>query len=106
VAKRTKKVGSTGKFGPRYGVRARVKYRDVDARQRQRHPCPACGHEAVRRVSTAIWSCRKCGVKFTGGAYQPRTDSGVGVEKSIQSVLDKIRSGEQESMEDLETEEA
>lgn len=91
MAKRTKKVGATGRFGPRYGVRARVRWRDVQARQTQAHSCPSCGHPKVRRLHTSIWSCRKCGIKFAGGAYTPRTDAALGVEKSIAGVLEKVR---------------
>lgn len=91
MSKRTKKVGSTGQFGPRYGVRDRVRWRDVDDRQRGAHTCPSCGRPTVRRVATSIWGCRKCGTKFVGGAYQPKTDAGLGVEKAIQGVLEKLR---------------
>ena len=91
MSKRTKKVGATGRFGPRYGVRDRVRIRDVERRQHAPHTCPSCGQPKVRRVATSIWECRKCGTKFVGGAYQPRTDAGLGVEKAIQGVLEKLR---------------
>jgi large subunit ribosomal protein L37Ae len=91
MAKRTKKVGPTGRFGPRYGVRSRVRWRDVETRQKQWHTCPHCGHAKVKRLSTAIWECRKCASKFTGGAYTPRTAAALGVDKSIAGVLEKVR---------------
>lgn len=91
MSKRTKKVGPAGRFGPRYGVRDRVRWRDVHTREKAAHSCPSCGHPTVRRVSTAIWACRKCGTKFAGGAYVPRTDAGYGAEKAIQGVLEKLR---------------
>jgi large subunit ribosomal protein L37Ae len=91
MSKRTKKVGASGRFGPRYGVRDRVRWRDVHNREKAAHTCPSCGHPKLRRVATAIWSCRKCGTKFAGGAYYPKTDAGLGVEKAIQGVLEKLR---------------
>ena len=70
---RTKKVKSVGRFGPRYGVSIRRRIREVEARQKVWHVCPSCAAPRVKRVSTGIWECRKCGHKFAGGSYLPRT---------------------------------
>lgn len=91
MSKRTKKVGSTGRFGPRYGVRDRVRVREIERRQHAAHACPSCGHPKVVRAATSIWACRKCGTKFAGGAYFPRTDAGLSTEKAIQGVIEKLR---------------
>lgn len=95
MSKRTKKVGPSGRFGPRYGVRDRVRFRDVEERRRRPHTCPSCGHPTVRRVSTALWQCRKCQAKFAGGAYVPQTDANIGVQKLIQGVVEKLKQGAQ-----------
>jgi large subunit ribosomal protein L37Ae len=87
MAKRTKKVKGTGKFGPRYGVKARTKYRKVDEKQRQHHVCPTCSQPRVKRDGTGIWVCTKCGAKMAGGAYQPQTDAGLEVKKTLRSVV-------------------
>ncbi|HHF56103.1 MAG TPA: 50S ribosomal protein L37Ae [Thermoplasmatales archaeon] len=87
MARRTKKVKSTGRFGPRYGVKIRHRVRDIEEKQRQWHLCPRCGRKRVKRESTGIWVCKKCNAKFAGGAYLPRTNAGGDVEKSIKSIL-------------------
>ena len=89
MAKRTKKVGSAGRFQARYGVRARTRVRNVEIVQKAKHICPNCGHQKIIRVSTSIWQCGKCGIKFAGGAYQPRTESGQNVEKMLRSGIEK-----------------
>ncbi len=62
---------SSARFGPRYGVRSRKR---VAALEREvKFDCPSCGNKSVKRVSTGIFRCRKCGVKFAGGAYHPST---------------------------------
>jgi len=73
---KVKKVGPAGSFGPRYGTVARRRYAEVVAGMRIPHECPRCHVRAVRRLSVGIWGCRKCGVKFTGGAYLPTTKLG------------------------------
>ena len=86
MAKRTKKVGSSGRFKARYGVRARTKIRNVEIQQKVKHICPNCGHKKVKRASTSIWQCKKCGMKFAGGAYLPKTEAGQSVEKMLSGI--------------------
>ena len=85
MAKRTKKVGPSGRFQARYGVRSRSRLRNIEILQHRYHPCPRCGEKKVKRLGTGIWHCRKCGVKFAGGSYLPRTESGQSVEKTIRA---------------------
>ena len=86
MAKRTKKVGSAGRFQARYGVRSRSRVRNIEQQQKGYHVCPKCGQQKVKRLSTGIWNCRKCGVSFAGGAYTPRTAQGQDVDKTIRGV--------------------
>ena len=71
MARRTRQAGTVARFGPRYGVRTRRRVQDVEATLRSRHVCPNCQATAVRRTSTGVWSCRRCGYTFAGGAYRP-----------------------------------
>jgi len=87
MAKRTKKVRSAGRYQARYGVKARTRIREVEAQQKQKHPCPDCGQHAVKRSDTGIWKCKRCGVVFAGGAYVPKTAKGSDVEKIMKSEL-------------------
>jgi len=73
---KVKKVGPAGSFGPRYGTVGRRRYAEVVAGMRVPHECPRCHVRAVRRMTVGVWSCRKCGVKFAGGAYLPTTKLG------------------------------
>jgi large subunit ribosomal protein L37Ae len=73
---RVKKVGPAGSFGSRYGTVVRRRYAVVVAGMRVPHECPRCHVRAVKRLTVGVWSCRKCGVKFAGGAYLPTTKLG------------------------------
>ena len=88
MSKRTKKVGPVGRFQARYGVRAKTRVRNVEVIQRQKQICPSCGHKKVKRVSTSIWQCVKCGCKYAGGAYIPRTEAGQNVEKMLRGEIE------------------
>jgi len=68
---RTKKIGSAGKLGPRYGTKIRKLVVEVERKLKQSHKCPSCGAVKVKRIGASIWQCRRCGVKFAGGAYTP-----------------------------------
>lgn len=74
---RTKKVGPTRGFGPRYGSTVRKRYNKVIAGLKKQHRCPNCGFVKVKRESVGIWKCRKCNYTFTGGAYVPITKLGI-----------------------------
>lgn len=73
---KVKKVGPAGSFGPRYGTAPRRRYAEVVAGMRVPHECPRCHVRAVKRLTVGVWNCRKCGVKFAGGAYLPATKLG------------------------------
>lgn len=87
MAKRTKKVGPVGRYQARYGVRARSRVRNIEVIQRKKHICPGCGHTTVKRIGTGIWQCNKCGIKFAGGSYLPKTEIGLQVDKIIRGEL-------------------
>jgi len=71
---RKKEVGTAGRFGPRYGKRIRLAVSKMEEVQKQRHVCPSCNMPYVKRVSSGIWQCKKCGAKFAGSAYYPRAE--------------------------------
>ncbi|MHA1238604.1 MAG: 50S ribosomal protein L37ae [Candidatus Odinarchaeia archaeon] len=86
---RTKKVGVTGRFGPRYGSTIRKRVREIEEKTLRPHKCPSCASLKVKKVSVGVWACRKCGYTFAGGAWIPQTDAGktiMRVTKSIQSL--------------------
>lgn len=67
----TKKVGSAGRFGPRYGKSIRALVAAIEKRQKAKHKCPYCHRFTIKRVSSGIYYCKKCKNKFTGKAYVP-----------------------------------
>jgi len=66
---RTKKVKSAGRFGAGYGIRVRKRLVKVEKKQRKKQTCPFCKKPGVKRLSSGIWRCKKCGKKFASGAY-------------------------------------
>lgn len=83
MGRRTKKVGPAGRFGPRYGLKIRARVAEIERKQRQKHICPRCGKKGVKRISTAIWECSKCGLKFAGGCYIPQTPATSMTQRAI-----------------------
>ena len=73
-----KKLGSAGKFGPRYGFSVKKKYLKVQKTLKKKHICPYCQKEgSVKRVSAGIWYCNKCHSKFAAKAYDSSVKPGV-----------------------------
>lgn len=69
----TKKLKSTGRFGPRYGLKTRRRVLEVEKLQKARHACPYCLKMTFRRDAAGVWTCRRCGRRVAGGAYLPTT---------------------------------
>lgn len=100
MAASTKKAGSAGRFGARYGGLARKKVATIERVQKAKHECPNCGADRVRRASTGVWTCRKCAHTFAGGAYTPQTGAGRGASKTLRGINDKLVRGEQTAASD------
>lgn len=69
----TKKVGTAGRFGSRYGTRTKKIVAVMEKLQRQRQKCPECERMTLSRTASGIWECRKCGLQMGGGAYFPES---------------------------------
>ena len=67
----TKKVGSTGRWGARYGLKIRKSVLKIEQIQRNKHKCPFCEKLTVKRLASGIWFCKACESKFAGRAYEP-----------------------------------
>jgi len=71
MSSHTKKVGSSGRFGVRYGTKIRKAVASLEALKAKKLECPSCKKKGVKRAAMGVWQCRKCGAKFAGGAYSP-----------------------------------
>lgn len=98
----TKKAGPAGRLGARYGSLARKSVASIERVQRKKHVCQQCGAAAVKRIHTGIWGCRKCGDQFAGGAYVPSTGAGLGSQKTLRGITDKLVRSVEEEAEALE----
>jgi large subunit ribosomal protein L37Ae len=83
---KAKKVGLARGLGPRYGSTLRKRYIKVMTEMKKPHRCPSCGFPRVKRESVGVWACRKCGFKFTGGAYTPVTKLGAIAKRSAKGL--------------------
>jgi large subunit ribosomal protein L37Ae len=83
MGRKTKKVGSTGRFGARYGAKLRRRVLDIDRRRADPQRCPSCATRALARQAVGLWNCKKCGLSFAGGAYVPFTDAGKAAKRAI-----------------------
>lgn len=97
-----KKIGLAGGFSARYGTVGRRQYVEIVTGLRSKHECPRCMFRTVKRWSVGVWLCRKCGYKFAGGAYTPRTKlgeiaaratSGLMSPSTLSTELDSLRAG-------------
>ena len=64
-----KKTKSSGRFGARYGRKAKAKLVKVEEKQRIKQDCPFCKKTGVKRLSKGIWKCSKCNKKFASGTF-------------------------------------
>ena len=85
---KTKKVGSTGRFGTRYGATIRKRVRKIEETLRITHKCPSCESVKVKRASIGIWECSFCGYRFTGGSWAPETPGGKIAQRTAKRLSD------------------
>ena len=83
MGRKTKKVGSTGRLGSRYGAKLRRRVLDIERRRSEPQRCPSCATRALAREAVGLWKCKKCGLSFAGGAYVPFTDAGKAARRAI-----------------------
>lgn len=83
---RTKKVGITGRFGARYGRKAKRAVKNIEENMKKHHVCPKCDRPYVKRQAAGIWKCKKCGCVFTGGAFVPQTPMVKSAARNIRDV--------------------
>ncbi len=69
MSQRTKKVGSTGWMGARYGIRIRRRVVTIDRARKRASPCPRCSTVTLHRVASGVFECRRCGTRFASNAY-------------------------------------
>jgi large subunit ribosomal protein L37Ae len=69
MSQRTKKIGSTGWMGARYGLRIRRRVAEIDRSRSIDAACPKCATVTVRRISSGVFQCRRCHTQFASGAY-------------------------------------
>ncbi|MBI1971904.1 MAG: 50S ribosomal protein L37ae [Candidatus Aenigmarchaeota archaeon] len=84
MSKRTKRIGSAGRYGVRFGQKIRKMVSDIEVVQKSDHACPSCMKAAVFREASGIWKCRVCGCVFAGGAYNPS----YGSERTISALTE------------------
>ena len=63
-----KKQSSMKGLGARYGIKIRKQYTQVHKLLKAKRKCPSCGG-SFTRDAVGIWSCKKCGFKIAGTAY-------------------------------------
>jgi len=67
-----KVTGIAGRFGARYGMSLRRKWKEIMEKRYADHVCPYCKTEGkVVRIAAGIWYCKKCKTKWAGLAYSP-----------------------------------
>merc|ERR1711904_729748 len=95
MAKHTKKVGITGKYGTRYGSSLRKIVKRYEILQRAKYHCTFCGKESVRRTAGGIWKCRSktCKKTIAGGCWQLTTTAAATVKTSV-ARLKKLNAAE------------
>ncbi|XP_016837946.2 60S ribosomal protein L37a isoform X1 [Nasonia vitripennis] len=83
MAKRTKKVGITGKYGTRYGASLRKMVKKMEITQHSKYTCTFCGKEAMKRSVVGVWSCKRCKRTVAGGAWVFSTTTAASVRSAV-----------------------
>ncbi|KAJ1925077.1 60S ribosomal protein L43 [Tieghemiomyces parasiticus] len=88
MAKRTSKVGITGKYGTRYGASLRKQIKKMEVTQHSRYQCSFCGRDAIKRTAVGIWKCRGCKKQIAGGAWTLATPAATTARSTVRRLRD------------------
>ena len=69
----SKKEAKLKGLGTKFGAPVRKRFSRIASLQKMRRSCPACGSWRLKRDASGIWTCRKCGLKLAGEAYDVKT---------------------------------
>nr|QLA09643.1 60S large subunit ribosomal protein eL43 [Euglena gracilis]6ZJ3_L5 Chain L5, Ribosomal protein eL42 [Euglena gracilis] len=83
MARRTVKVGITGKYGTRYGANLRKRVKKIEISKKAKHFCHWCGKFRFKRQAVGIWHCTSCGKTMAGGAWTLNTGNSTTVRSTI-----------------------
>jgi len=85
MAKRTKKVGITGKYGTRYGASLRKTVKKMEISQHSKYYCTFCGKDKMKRQAVGVWFCddKNCRIKVAGGAWNYSTVTAASVRSAV-----------------------
>lgn len=64
------KIKNRGIYGAKFGYKPMIRYLSVVNNYRKYFKCFCCKSISLKRVSTAIWACKKCAIKVVGAAYE------------------------------------
>ncbi len=64
-----KKGASLKGLRQKYGLKHRKKFSQVHAILKTKRKCSECGSLKFGREAVGIWTCKKCGFKIAGTAY-------------------------------------
>merc|ERR1712198_710931 len=87
MAKRTRKVGITGKYGTRYGASLRKMVKKIEVSQHGKCTCVFCGKDTMKRKVVGIWNCKICRKTVAGGAWVYSTTAAA----TVRSVVRRLR---------------
>merc|ERR1712105_97112 len=91
MAKRTKKVGITGKYGTRYGASLRKMVKKMEITQHAKYTCSFCGKDAMKTTCVGIWSCKRCKRTVAGGAWVYSTTAAATVRSAVRRLRENER---------------
>merc|ERR1712223_699444 len=85
MAKRTRKVGITGKYGTRYGASLRKTVKKMEISQHSKYMCTFCGKETMKRKAVGIWGCKvkNCRIRVAGGAWNYTPTAAASVRSAV-----------------------
>ncbi|CAL6297380.1 unnamed protein product [Bathycoccus prasinos] len=90
MAKRTKKVGITGKYGTRYGASLRKVIKKQEISQHSKYFCDFCGKYAVKRQAVGIWGVQRMPQGKSWRRVRLNTSGAVTVRSTIRRLREAV----------------